>query len=161
MPAKKATTPRAADGGLSQAHGQLKVQTDGASFVDVTGRVAAWLDDIGAQSGLLTAFIRHTSASLTIQENADPNVQVDLLRSLDRLAPEGPQYVHDTEGPDDMPAHIKSMLTATSLAVPVLDGQMALGTWQALYVVEHRAHPHRREIALHFIGSFSGGNQTA
>lgn len=146
---------------LSQAHGHLDVQTDGIGFVDLTGRIAGWLDDISAQSGLLTAFVRHTSASLTIQENADPNVQTDLMRSLERLAPQGSHYVHDTEGPDDMPAHIKSMLTATSLAIPVVEGRMVLGTWQAIYLVEHRAHPHRREIALHFLGQFPGSNNPA
>lgn len=143
---------------LSQAHGHLDVQTDGIGFVDLTGRIADWLDHVGAQSGLLTAFIRHTSASLTIQENADPNVQTDLMRSLERLAPQGPHYVHDTEGPDDMPAHIKSMFTATSLAIPVVEGRMTLGTWQALYLVEHRERPHRREIALHFLGQFLSSN---
>jgi len=139
---------------LAQEHGRLSVATHGPGFVDLTGKVARWLDEAGAHAGLLTAFIRHTSASLTIQENADPNVQTDLGRALDGLAPEGPHYEHDVEGPDDMPAHIKSMLTATSLSIPVVDGQMVLGTWQALYLIEHRARPHRREVALHFIGSF-------
>ena len=101
----------------------------------------------------MTLFIRHTSASLTIQENADPTVLVDLTTALNRLAPENAGWRHDTEGPDDMPAHIKTMLTATSLHVPVLHGALALGTWQAIYLVEHRARPHRREIVLQFIGA--------
>ena len=101
----------------------------------------------------MTLFIRHTSASLTIQENADPTVLVDLTTALNRLAPENAGWRHDTEGPDDMPAHIKTMLTATSLHVPVLGGALALGTWQAIYLVEHRARPHRREVVLQFIGA--------
>ena len=101
----------------------------------------------------MTLFIRHTSASLTIQENADPTVLVDLTTALNRLAPENAGWRHDTEGPDDMPAHIKTMLTATSLHVPVLRGALALGTWQAIYLVEHRARPHRREVVLQFIGT--------
>jgi secondary thiamine-phosphate synthase enzyme len=101
----------------------------------------------------VTLFIRHTSASLTIQENADPTVLVDLTTALNRLAPENAGWRHDTEGPDDMPAHIKTMLTATSLHVPVLRSALALGTWQAVYLVEHRARPHRREVVLQFIGA--------
>ena len=101
----------------------------------------------------MTLFIRHTSASLTIQENADPLVLDDLMTALDRLAPEDAGWTHDTEGPDDMPAHVKTMLTAASLHIPVLKGELALGTWQAIYLVEHRTHPHRREIVLQFIGA--------
>jgi secondary thiamine-phosphate synthase enzyme len=101
----------------------------------------------------VTLFIRHTSASLTIQENADPTVLVDLTTALNRLAPENAGWRHDTEGPDDMPAHIKTMLTATSLHVPVLGRALALGTWQAIYLVEHRARPHRREVVLQFVGA--------
>ena len=100
----------------------------------------------------MTLFIRHTSASLTIQENADPSVLDDLTTALGRLAPENAGWSHDTEGPDDMPAHIKAMLTATSLQIPVLTGELALGTWQAIYLVEHRRRPHRREVVLQFIG---------
>ena len=100
----------------------------------------------------MTLFIRHTSASLTIQENADPSVLDDLTTALDRLAPEDAGWRHDTEGPDDMPAHVKTMLTATSLHIPVLNGELALGTWQAIYLIEHRRRPHRREIVLQFIG---------
>ena len=101
----------------------------------------------------MTVFIRHTSASLTIQENADPTVLRDLTSALARLAPENAGWVHDTEGPDDMPAHIKTMLSAVSLQVPVQDGRMLLGTWQAIYLIEHRARPHRREVVLQFIGA--------
>ena len=113
---------------------------------------ARWLGDIGAGEGLLTLFIRHTSASLTIQENADPDVLRDLLDALERLAPRAAGYRHASEGPDDMPGHIASMLTATSLSVPVAAGRMLLGTWQALYLIEHRDAPHRREVVLHYIG---------
>jgi secondary thiamine-phosphate synthase enzyme len=131
----------------------LTVQTSGTGFTDLTADVATFLREAGAREGAVTLFIRHTSASLTIQENADPTVLVDLTTALDRLAPEHAGWRHDTEGPDDMPAHIKTMLTATSLQVPVLRGAMALGTWQAIYLVEHRARPHRREIVLQFIGA--------
>src|SRR6185437_13825734 len=103
--------------------------------------------------GAVTLFIRHTSASLTIQENADPSVLADLTTTLDRLAPEDAGWSHDTEGPDDMPAHVKTMLTTTSLHIPVLGGELALGTWQAIYLIEHRAHPHRREVVLQFCGA--------
>lgn len=138
---------------LQQASGRIVVDTAGPGFIDISRRVAQWLTAEGGRDGLLTAFIRHTSASLVIQENADPNVQGDLMRRLDELAPEGAGYAHDCEGPDDMPAHIKAMLTATSLSIPVQGRRMVLGTWQGLYVVEHRARPHRREIVLHFIGT--------
>ena len=131
----------------------LTVQTSGTGFTDLTGEVAKFLRDAAAREGAVTLFIRHTSASLTIQENADPTVLVDLTTALNRLAPENAGWRHDTEGPDDMPAHIKTMLTSTSLQVPVLQGALALGTWQAIYLVEHRARPHRREIVLQFIGS--------
>jgi secondary thiamine-phosphate synthase enzyme len=131
----------------------LVVETPGTGFTDVTRDAAKFLRSAGAHEGALTLFIRHTSASLTIQENADPSVLVDLATALRRLAPENAGWVHDTEGPDDMPAHIKTMLTATSLQIPVLDGAMALGTWQGIYVIEHRARPHRREVVLQFIGS--------
>jgi secondary thiamine-phosphate synthase enzyme len=131
----------------------LSVETRGTGFVDVTGEVAKFLREARAHEGAVTLFIRHTSASLTIQENADPSVLRDLTTALNRLAPENAGWVHDTEGPDDMPAHIKTMLTATSLQIPVLNGEMALGTWQGIYVAEHRARPHRREIVLQFMGS--------
>ena len=131
----------------------LTVQTQGMGFTDLTAEVAKFVRDARAREGGMTLFIRHTSASLTIQENADPTVLVDLTTALNRLAPENAGWRHDTEGPDDMPAHIKTMLTATSLHVPVLQGALALGTWQAIYLIEHRARPHRREIVLQFVGS--------
>jgi secondary thiamine-phosphate synthase enzyme len=131
---------------------RLTVQTPGRGFLDLTPEVAGFVRDAGAIEGVVTLFIRHTSASLTIQENADSTVLVDLTTVLDRLAPEHAGWSHDTEGPDDMPAHIKTMLTATSLQIPVLDGDLALGTWQAIYLIEHRARSHRREIVLQFAG---------
>ncbi len=132
---------------------QLAVQTSGRGFVDLTAEAKRFLREVGAREGALTLFIRHTSASLTIQENADPTVLADLTTALDRLAPENAGWRHDTEGPDDMPAHIKTMLTGASLHVPVLNGELALGTWQAIYLIEHRSRPHRREIVLQFIGA--------
>jgi secondary thiamine-phosphate synthase enzyme len=134
---------------------RLAVQTPGRSFLDLTAEVAGFVRDAGAIEGAVTLFIRHTSASLTIQENADSTVLMDLTTALDRLAPEHAGWRHDTEGPDDMPAHIKTMLTATSLQIPVLDGDLALGTWQAIYLIEHRARPHRREIVLQFAGKIA------
>ena len=131
----------------------LTVQTPGRGFTDLTAEVAKFVSDAGAREGAVTLFIRHTSASLTIQENADPTVLADLTTALDRLAPEDAGWRHDTEGPDDMPAHVKTMLTATSLQIPVLKGELALGTWQAIYLIEHRRRPHRREIVLQFVGS--------
>jgi secondary thiamine-phosphate synthase enzyme len=131
----------------------LSVTTPGAGFTDLTAKAAKFVTDARAREGALMLFIRHTSASLTIQENADPTVLADLTTALNRLAPENAGWRHDTEGPDDMPAHIKTMLTATSLHVPVLRGALALGTWQGIYLVEHRARPHRREIVLQFIGA--------
>ncbi|TSJ64676.1 YjbQ family protein [Starkeya sp. 3C] len=130
----------------------LAVDTDGCGFIEITRAVAAFLESVGAREGDVSVFCRHTSASLTIQENADPDVRIDLLTALDRLAPEQAGWVHDLEGPDDMPAHIKSVLTGVSLAVPVSEGRMALGTWQGLYLVEHRARPHRRELVVAFVG---------
>ena len=140
---------------LSQVLGRLAVETRGRGFQDITGAVRRWLAERQAMDGLLTLFLRHTSASLTIQENADPDVRADLLDALDRLAPEAGTYRHRIEGPDDMPAHVKTALTDVSLSIPVLDGAPALGTWQAIYIVEHRIAPHRRELALHFLGSFA------
>lgn len=131
----------------------LTVQTSGRGFVDLTAEVAKFVSEAGAKEGAVTLFIRHTSASLTIQENADPLVLDDLMTVLDRLAPERGGWTHDTEGPDDMPAHIKTMLTATSLHIPVFKGRLALGTWQAVYLIEHRARPHRREVVLQFSGA--------
>jgi secondary thiamine-phosphate synthase enzyme len=131
----------------------LAVETSGPGFVDLTREIASFVKETDAVEGMVTLFIRHTSASLTIQENADPSVLDDLTTALDRLAPEDAGWTHDTEGPDDMPAHVKSLLTTTSLQVPVLKGKLALGTWQAIYLIEHRLRPHRREIVLQFIGA--------
>lgn len=133
----------------------LTVQTPGCGFIDLTSEAAKFVAEVRARDGALTLFIRHTSASLTIQENADPSVLVDLTTALARFAPddEDAGWTHDTEGPDDMPAHVKTMLTGTSLHVPVLDGKLALGTWQAIYLIEHRTRPHRREVVLQFVGA--------
>jgi secondary thiamine-phosphate synthase enzyme len=131
----------------------LTVQTSGTGFVDLTAEVEKFVAEAFALEGVATLFIRHTSASLTIQENADPSVLADLMTTLDRLAPQDANWTHNTEGPDDMPAHVKTLLTATSLQVPVLKGKLTLGTWQAIYLIEHRRRPHRREVVLQFIGS--------
>src|SRR6267143_2978049 len=131
----------------------LTVQTSGRGFTDLTAEIAKFVREAGAKEGTVALFVRHTSASLSIQENADPSVLDDLTTALDRLAPENAGWSHDTEGPDDMPAHIKTMLTATSLQIPVLKGELALGTWQAIYLIEHRVLPHRREIVLQFVGA--------
>jgi secondary thiamine-phosphate synthase enzyme len=135
-----------------QANHELTVATHGKGFIEVTRDLARWLDSVSAGSGLLTVFVRHTSASLTIQENADPNVRVDLLDTLEHLAPEGRDYAHQEEGLDDMPGHIKAMLTAVSLSIPVNGGRMVLGRWQGVYLIEHRSVPYRRSLALNFIG---------
>jgi secondary thiamine-phosphate synthase enzyme len=135
------------------ASATLTVETRGEGFIEVTRDVAEFLQQAGAADGVLLAFIRHTSASLVIQENADPDVQTDLVAALRRMAPANAGWVHDTEGPDDMPAHIKTMMNGVSLHVPVTDGKLALGTWQGIYVAEHRARPHRREVMLQFMGS--------
>ena len=137
---------------MVQASHELTVATRGKGFTEITVELARWLETIAAENGLLTVFVCHTSASLTIQENADPNVRRDLLDTLEALAPEHGNYVHREEGPDDMPSHIKAMLTSVSLSIPVKDGRMTLGTWQGVYVIEHRTAPHRRTIALSFIG---------
>jgi secondary thiamine-phosphate synthase enzyme len=130
----------------------LAVETQGEGFVEITRDAVEFLRGAGAGAGILFLYIRHTSASLVIQENADPQVLTDLRSALHLLAPiEGP-WAHDTEGPDDMPAHIRTMLTGVCLHVPVLAGALALGTWQGIYVAEHRAQPHRREIVMQFLG---------
>jgi secondary thiamine-phosphate synthase enzyme len=131
----------------------LTIETSGRGFINLTAEVAKFVRDACAREGAVTLFLRHTSASLTIQENADPAVLDDLMTALDRLAPEDAGWTHDTEGPDDMPAHVKSMLTTSSLRVPVLKRELALGTWQAIYLIEHRRRPHRREIVLQFFGA--------
>ena len=131
------------------------VQTPGRGFLDLTAEVAQFVKEANAVEGQVTLFIRHTSASLTIQENADPTVLADLTTALDHLAPENAGWRHDTEGPDDMPAHIKTMLTATSLQIPVIKGRLMLGTWQAIYLIEHRRRPQQREIVVQFVGATS------
>ena len=131
----------------------LIVESAGEGFVDITGETKAFVADTHAASGLVTLFLRHTSASLTIQENADPDVLRDLVTALRRLAPVDGGWRHTTEGPDDMPAHIKTMLTATSLQIPVVHAELMLGTWQAIYLIEHRARPHQREVVLQFVGN--------
>ncbi|GGD02167.1 secondary thiamine-phosphate synthase enzyme YjbQ [Aquisalinus flavus] len=136
-----------------QATGRLSVETRGRSMQDVSRRIDGWLAEHAAGNGLLTVFIRHTSASLTIQENADPDVQTDLLDALSDLAPAGRRWRHDAEGPDDMPAHVKSVLTDVSLSIPVMHGRMDLGTWQGVYVIEHRDHGHNRTLTLCFQGN--------
>jgi secondary thiamine-phosphate synthase enzyme len=146
-------TPSSAIAATNIMTSQLVVQTRGKGFVDLTSEIEKFVAEAKAEEGAVTLFIRHTSASLTIQENADPSVLADLQTALARLAPENAGWTHDTEGPDDMPAHIKTMLTSASLQVPVLKGAMALGTWQAIYLIEHRARPHRREVVVQFIGS--------
>lgn len=135
------------------ASAKLTIETPGEGFTEITRDVAAFLHQVNAQDGVLLAYIRHTSASLVIQENADPDVQTDLVTALGRLAPANAPWVHDTEGPDDMPAHVKAMLNGISLHVPVSGAKLALGTWQGIYLAEHRARPHRREVLLQFIGS--------
>ena len=133
----------------------LRVDTAGAGFTEITGHAANFIAQIGGGEGALLLYLRHTSASLTIQENADPDVQHDLITALDRLAPEDAPWIHDVEGPDDMPAHVKAMLNGVSLHVPVAQGRLALGSWQGLYLVEHRRRPHSRDVILQFIGSRS------
>lgn len=128
--------------------GTLTIETAGRELVDLTSKVAAWLARSGLARGTVTLFCRHTSASLLISENADPAVRRDLVRWLDRVAPEGGAYEHDDEGPDDMPAHIKAMLTGSGLTVPFAGGRLMLGTWQAIYLAEHRVRGHRREVIL-------------
>lgn len=130
-------------------HQTIEVRTRGKGLYPCTREVASWLSSTQAETGLLTLFIQHTSASLVIQENADPDVLLDLADFFERLVPENYGYRHDTEGPDDMPAHIRSALTQTSLSIPVIGGRMALGTWQGIYVFEHRSGPQRRSVVLH------------
>ena len=138
---------------MRQAQSRLTIATGGGDLTDVTGNIAGWLAGTGLADGLLTIFCRHTSASLIIQENADPDVQRDLIAFFRRLVPEGdPLYRHTDEGPDDMPAHVRAALTQTQLSIPFERGRMLLGTWQGVYVFEHRRRPHRRELVLHALG---------
>jgi secondary thiamine-phosphate synthase enzyme len=131
----------------------LAVQTTGEGFFEITHDVARFLDKAKARDGVVLIYLKHTSASLVIQENADPDVQTDLVTALERIAPEDAGWVHEVEGPDDMPAHIKSMVNGVSLQVPVVAGKMGLGTWQGIYVAEHQARAHRREVTLQFLGA--------
>ncbi|MGB2931890.1 MAG: secondary thiamine-phosphate synthase enzyme YjbQ [Methyloceanibacter sp.] len=141
---------------LVQASHMLRIATRGKGFTDITDELRRWLGGISAGDGLITVFVCHTSASLTIQENADPNVCRDLMRALEVFAPEGNHYSHHEEGPDDMPSHIKSMLTDVSLSIPVMRGRLVLGTWQGVYLIEHRAAPHERNVALSYLGRGAG-----
>ena len=140
---------------LRQAQTEILIATRNPGFSDITRDIADWLKSVGANDGLLNIFVRHTSASLTVQENADPDVQTDLLIALDGLAPRDATYLHSSEGADDMPAHIKSMLTSPSVQIPVSSGSMALGTWQAIYLIEHRDGLRERRVVLHFIGELA------
>jgi secondary thiamine-phosphate synthase enzyme len=137
---------------MRQASGTIEVETKGQGLLDVTREVTGWLDRQGMEEGLLTLFCRHTSASLLIQENAAPAARRDLEAYFARIAPESSAYAHDEEGPDDMPAHLRAALTQTHLSVPLAGGRLVLGTWQGIYLFEHRRRPHRRAIALHLIG---------
>jgi len=144
---------------MKQAQGTLSIDTPGQGLVEITAEIAQWVLHQGVSTGLLTVYIRHTSASLVIQENADPSVMKDIETFFMKLVPEDPSlYTHTTEGPDDMPAHIKGALTETSLSIPVTGKRMALGTWQGIYVFEHRIRPHRREIVLHLTGEAEDSN---
>ena len=138
---------------LRQASTTLSFDTRGRGLVEITRPVAAWVAESGMETGLLTLFVRHTSASLVVQENADPDVRGDLERFIARLVPDGDVlFRHRDEGPDDMPAHVRAALTAVQLSIPIAEGRPALGTWQGVYLWEHRLRPHRREVALHLMG---------
>jgi secondary thiamine-phosphate synthase enzyme len=138
---------------LKQFTHTLEIRTRGKGFYPFTGDVAKWVTSCEVCTALLTVFCQHTSASLVIQENADPDVVLDLADYFERLAPEDdPNYRHTAEGPDDMPAHIRAALTQTSLTIPVIGGRMALGTWQGIYLFEHRSSAHRRGVVLHLVG---------
>lgn len=139
-------------GMMRQSVTQLKITTPGQGLHDITREVVLWAEQQGMTTGLLAVFCRHTSASLCIQENAAPEVRGDVVHWLNRIAPENAGYAHNDEGADDMPAHLKSILTGVSLSIPVADGKPALGTWQGIYICEHRRAPHHRNIALHLIG---------
>lgn len=137
---------------MRQEHGELVVTTNGQGLVLITGQVRHWVDATGIASGLLTLFCRHTSASLLVQENASEAARDDLERYFRHLAPESDRYAHDEEGPDDMPAHLRTALTNTSLSIPVIGHRPVLGTWQGIYLFEHRRAAHRRRIAVHLLG---------
>jgi secondary thiamine-phosphate synthase enzyme len=138
---------------VRQVLARIIVETEGPGFTELTDALVGWVAGQYMAAGLLTVFCRHTSASLTIQENADPDVLADLMTALDGFAPRGAGYIHAIEGPDDMPAHIRAMLTGASVAVPVVEGRLSLGIWQGVYLVEHRDSPHRREVLLHLVGA--------
>lgn len=138
---------------MRQLSTTLAIATPGRGFTEITAEVVGWVAGSGIAEGLLTLLVRHTSASLLIQENAAREVRTDLARWLEQLAPESDTYAHDDEGADDMPAHLRAVLTGVTLSVPVLGGRPRLGTWQGIWLAEHRRAPHRREIALHLIGS--------
>jgi secondary thiamine-phosphate synthase enzyme len=138
---------------VRQASHRITTATRGKGLYEITGTVEAWVRECGFATGLLTAFVQHTSASLTIQENADPDVVRDLNNFFERIAPEDNRlYRHTAEGPDDMPAHIRAALTQTQLSIPVHERRLALGTWQGIYLFEHRSAPHRRTVVLHLMG---------
>jgi secondary thiamine-phosphate synthase enzyme len=137
---------------LKQSVHNLEISTRGQRLYEVTSTINEWVSRQRMQTGLLTIFCRHTSASLLIQENADPTVRSDIEAYFDRLVPEDGPYAHDSEGADDMPAHLKTSLTQVQLSIPVIDGRLALGTWQGIYLFEHRDRPHKREIVLHLLG---------
>ena len=145
----------------SLATARLLVETSGEGFFEITAEVIRFLNQIGACDGAVLIYLRHTSASLVIQENADPDVRTDLVTALRRLAPANAGWVHDVEGPDDMPAHVKSMLNGVSLQIPVSEGDLALGAWQGIYVAEHRTSPHRREVVLQFCGSCANSDKAS
>ena len=138
---------------MKQVTHEISVKTRGRGLVNINDEIVSWVHAQGMTTGLLTVFIRHTSASLVVQENADPDVLRDLSAFLDRLVPDGdPQYRHSSEGDDDMPAHIRSALTQTQISVPLVKGRLTLGTWQDIYLFEHRTAPHRRQVVLHLSG---------
>ena len=137
---------------MRQATTMLTIATDHQGLIEITDRITGWVADQAMREGLLTLFCRHTSASLLVQENAAPAAHRDLERYFAAIAPESADYEHDDEGPDDMPAHLRAALTDTQLTIPLVDGALALGTWQGIYVFEHRKRPHRRTLALHLIG---------
>ena len=138
---------------MRQASHSLEIATQGRGLIEITQPIRRWVREQAMETGLLTVFCRHTSASLLIQENADPDVRTDLERFFETIAPEVPgRYVHEDEGPDDMPAHLRAALTQVQLSIPLGGGDLVLGTWQGIYLFEHRRRPHRRQIALHLIG---------
>ena len=153
LPKILSRTPPSAVSAATIVTSRLTLQPQGLGFVDITHEVAAFVDEIGAKEGAVTLFIRHTSASLTIQENADPSVLADLSTVLANIAPEQAKWTHEAECPDDMPAHLRSAVTCSSVSIPVTKGSLALGTWQALYLWEHRAAPHRRRLVVTVTGT--------